>query len=239
LSYLYLIRHGQAGTREHYDTLSPAGHEQARSLGDYLVSQGLKFSAAFAGTLCRQIETAHEVMGAYQRSGVDFPELQIEPGWREFDLDHVYRGIAPQMCGIDPEFRRDYEAMVEQVRASCGDAQAAVHRRWSPCDIKVVDAWIQGRYDYDGESWNSFRERVCDVVSGHSGRGNTIVFTSATPIAICAALGLDIFDDRILRIAGVLYNASITTLRVRPEQIRLFSLNGVPHLPSAELRTHR
>ena len=237
---LYLIRHGQAGTREHYDTLSPLGREQARLLGDHLASQGLCFRAAYSGGLCRQQETARAVIDAYQRAGVPFPALQAETRWREFDLDHVYRGIAPQLSAADPEFRREYQAMLEQVKASQGEATAKVHRRWSPCDVKIVDAWIRGQHEYDGESWDAFRTRVSECRPGPSeADGDVIVFTSATPTAIFAGMTLDLHDERILRIAGVLYNSSVTVLRLRGAQMRLFSLNGVPHLSDPSQRTHR
>lgn len=237
MSFVYLIRHGQAGTRHHYDTLSPLGREQSRLLGEYLLSQGLRFETALSGGLCRQQETAHEVMGTYSRAGAPFPELVIDDGWREFDLDQVYRGIAPQLCAADVEFEREYDALLDQLRASREEAEAAVHRRWSPCDVKVVEAWIRERFQYDGESWAAFRLRVCRAPLGD---GNVIVFTSATPAAVWAGIGLEIADERVLRIAGVLYNTSITVLRLKAgAQVRLFSFNGVPHLTRAEMRTHR
>ena len=69
--------------------------------------------------------------------------------------------------------------------------------------------------------------------------GNIIVFTSATPTAVWAALGLGIEDERIMRIAGVLYNASVTVVRIKQDHVNLFSLNTIAHLQQAYLRTHR
>jgi broad specificity phosphatase PhoE len=45
LSAVYLIRHGQAGLRHNYDTLSDLGHTQARLLGEYLAAQKITFTA--------------------------------------------------------------------------------------------------------------------------------------------------------------------------------------------------
>jgi len=39
LSTVYLVRHGQAGTREAYDSLSELGQRQARLLGEHFISQ--------------------------------------------------------------------------------------------------------------------------------------------------------------------------------------------------------
>jgi broad specificity phosphatase PhoE len=116
LSNVYLIRHGQAGTRDNYDTLSELGREQSRRLGEHFVS------------LRRQQETAVEVRCVYLRRGSHFPEVDVRSQWNEFDLDHVYRGT---------EFRAGYEQMREEMLT--GPA-AAIHRRWTPCDMKVVES---------------------------------------------------------------------------------------------------
>lgn len=239
MSNVYLIRHGQAGTRQHYDTLSELGRRQARLLGEYFASQNILFHAAYSGGLERQLQTGAEVLAAYREAGIAFPAIAHHDAWREFDLDHVYRGMAPHLAAADPEFRSEYEALREQARACADDANAAVHRRWSPCDMKIVEAWLHARYPYDGESWTAFQQRVATADFQGEKDANIAVFTSATPTAIWAGRALDIHDTRALHIAGVLHNSSITVLRVRNEQVRLFSLNEVPHLTRAEWRTHR
>ena len=235
MSKVYLIRHGQAGTRHHYDTLSELGRRQARLLGEYLAGEGIVFDAAYSGGMERQRQTSAEVAGAYAEAGLAFPEIAVHDAWREFDLDHIYRAMAPQLCAADAEFQREYEAMREQARAS---ESAEVHRQWTPCDRQIVEAWLQEKFPYDGESWKAFQQRVVTApITGDNGR--IAVFTSATPAAIWAGRALDIHDMRALRIAGVLHNASITVLRVRGEDVQLFSMNEVPHLTRPEWRTHR
>jgi len=54
----------------------------------------------------------------------------------------------------------------------------------------------------------------------------------------CGA-ALDLDDRRIFRIAGVLYNTSFSTLRLRDDELTLFSMNNIPHLANAGLRTFR
>ncbi len=73
MSRVYLVRHGQAGTREAYDSLSELGRRQARLLGEYFVSEGIQFAAAYSGALVRQQETACEVSAVYERSGRRLP----------------------------------------------------------------------------------------------------------------------------------------------------------------------
>lgn len=238
MSRIYLIRHGQAGTRQHYDTLSALGRQQARLLGEYFAAHGVEFHAAFSGGMSRQLQTAAEVTAAFRDAGKPFPELETHDAWREFDLDHVYRAMAPQLCAADPAFLAEYEAQRDQARASAADETADIHRRWTPCDMKIVEAWLHARFPYDGESWAAFQQRVATAPLP-DGDANIAVFTSATPTAIWAGRALDIHDTRALRIAGVLHNASITVLRVHAGQVRLFSMNEVPHLTRPEWRTHR
>lgn len=242
MSSVYLVRHGQAGTRDSYDSLSQLGRRQSRLLGEYFVSQGIEFAAAYSGAMLRQQQTAAEASTAYTEAGVPFPEIIIDSQWNEFDLAQVYREIGPLLCEADPEFRSEYEEMRQQVRQSGGAHEAEVHRRWRPCDTKIVEEWIAGRLPYGGETWNQFRERVarCRVTLSAAPRhANILAFTSATPTAILTGLALDITDERVRHLAGVLYNASYTVLHQRDEDLKLFQYNAVPHLAAPELRTRR
>jgi broad specificity phosphatase PhoE len=242
LSRVYLVRHGQAGTRQSYDSLSDLGRRQARLLGEHFVREGIRFSAASTGALSRQRQTAAEVGAAYREQGIGFPALSVEQGWNEFDLDHVYRELAPVLCEEDAEFSREFEAMRAEIHAAGEQHGAEVHRRWTPCDLKVVQAWIKGHDRYRGETWDAFRARIVacrtTLASQPEDDHAVVVFTSATPIGIWAALGMDIDDHRAMRLAGVLQNASYTVMRLRGEQLRLHTFNAVPHLESA-LRSYR
>lgn len=104
-----------------------------------------------------------------------------------------------------------------------------------------MNAWVSGRFRYTGETWEQFRERVLSrpLSMSSTKRENIAVFTSATPIAIWTGFSLEIFDDRVMRLAGALYNASYTVLRLRDGQPRLFTFNAESHLAAPELRTHR
>ena len=141
MSNVYLVRHGQAGTRDAYDCLSDLGRRQATLLGEYLAGQRIAFAAAYSGSMNRQQETAVQVQAIYRAEGIEFPEIVTTRDWDEFDLDRIYREIAPRMCDDDPDFRRQYEAMRQEVQASHGEHAASVHRRWLPCDSQLVNAW--------------------------------------------------------------------------------------------------
>ena len=241
MSNVYLVRHGQAGTRDDYDSLSELGKRQARLLGEHFVAQGIRFASAYAGALSRQQETAQEIKRAYADADVPFPTLNVDHGWDEFDLGRMHREIAPLLCTENAEFRQEYEEMQEQVRLSNGAHTAKIHRKWQPCDTKIVDAWISGRYSYSGETWDQFRDRVagCRLRMRAQARENIVVVTSATPIATWTGLSLEISNARLMRLAGVLYNASYSIMRLRESELRLFTFNAAPHLAAPGLRTHR
>lgn len=238
MSALYLIRHGQAGLRGNYDTLSDLGRQQARLLGDHLAADGVRFTAFYSGGLQRQIETAQQIAIAYQEAGIDLPAPHMDPLWNEFDLSGVYTGIAPQLAVDDAEFARHYA----DLQREAANEQSAVHRRWTNADVAVVRAWIEGRYRCDGESWSEFTARVRGtrhVIEQH-GSGECIgVSTSATPIGIWTGIAMELEARHIMRTAGVLHNASFTTFRLRDGEISLFSLNNIPHLKDPALRTFR
>lgn len=235
MSVLYMIRHGQAGTRERYDSLSDLGAEQARRLGNYFRSQELNFDAIFSGSLARQRATAE--------AAIPGANVIVDPGWNEFDLAQVYAGYAPHLAAADDDFRREYDEMQASIEASRGAHSHPVHRKWNDCDKKIVRAWIESRYEYDGESWPVFVARIhaaLDRLVAQIGEDDTaILFTSATPIGVCAARTLELDDARAMWLAGVLMNGSFSSLRIRGSEMRLFTLNNAPHLDRPDLRTFR
>ncbi len=232
MSTIYLVRHGQAGTREDYDRLSDLGHQQARLLAEYFDAQKVRFDQVISGSLKRQKQTAEAVSKDYV----------VDPNWDEFDLTRVYREIAPQLCANDAVFARLYDELKEQMRASAGSKAAAVHREWHPCDSMVVQAWMSGRYEQEGETWQQFHDRIAACVTKLRELPDdqqVAIFTSATPIGIWGGLALDVFDQRSLRLAGVVHNSSYTVFKLRNANLRLFTFNATPHLADAEMRTHR
>jgi broad specificity phosphatase PhoE len=232
-AHFYLIRHGQAGTRTNYDTLSEKGRAQARLLGEALAAHGIEFTAAYCGGLERQRQTADAVCEAY---GANFPPVVCDPGWREFDLDAVYRDIAPVLAARDPAFRAAYEEMLRQA----ADENHAVHRRWSSCDLAVARAWVEATVPTAAESWAAFQLRVGEafrrLVQLSPESANVAVFTSATPVAICVADALGASSPQTrFQLAGALFNAAYAVLSTDGG---LVSFNEAGHLVG-EMRTLR
>lgn len=238
MSSIYLIRHGQAGTRGHYDELSDLGKRQAYLLGQHLAAQKVSFQALIAGCRNRQQQTAAEVRRAYGDAGVAVPGIVSEPNWNEFDMTAVFSEFAPLLSQADPQFKHDYQELLRKLE----DANSPIHHAWTDCDTQAMRAWMEGRYPCRTESWEAFRGRVlsaCAFLGGHASGDAVAVFTSATPISIWVAAALGVPDGKIMRLAGVMYNSAVTTMRLRDGEPMLFSFNGVPHLNEPQLRTFR
>lgn len=228
---LYLIRHGQAGSRDDYDRLSDLGKRQAQLLGEYFRSAGVSFCAAYAGGMRRQRETAEIVLGELQ----DGPETGTDARWNEFSLEGLWKTLAPRLIAENEQFARDYHASHAP--------NPNIDRVMTSCDVELIRAWMRNHHPCDGvEPWTEFRSRVeaprPDLAAYGPGE-SVAVFTSATPTAVWCGSALEVDERKIFRIAGVLGNTSYSTLRLRDGELTLFSLNNVPHLREAALRTYR
>ncbi len=238
MSSLHLIRHGQAGRRGHYDALSDLGQRQAYLLGQYLAAQKVPFKAIIAGCLNRQRQTAAGVWRAYRDAGVAIPEIVSDPKWNEFDMTAVFSEFAPLLSAADAQFKQDYEELMRKLE----DAGSPIHQAWTDCDTQTMRAWMEARYPCQTESWAAFRARILSARQslGDYAPGDAVaVFTSAAPISIWVAASLGVSDRNIMRLAGVIYNSAVTTMRLRDDDTTLFSFNGVPHLTEPHLRTFR
>ncbi len=227
-----LIRHGQAGMRDNYDVLSETGVRQARLLGDWLKARSAGFDAVISGGLARQRQTA-----ALAFDGA-VADIQVNPGWNEFDLDAVFEAYVPRLAGADPGLGKRYGSIQEEI----AQGGPAIHREWRSADSEVVIAWF-----WAGSAKSEGRV-LAGVSRSHQGRAlfpewdegsaRAAVFTSALPtgIVVAEALGLD--PGAVLSLAATTYNTGITVIRLAGGEAELVSYNAAGHL-SDELLTHR
>ena len=220
--------------RDDYDRLSELGHEQAIRLGEHLAQENIRFQTFLSGTLRRQQESAARVFEAYERAGHPCPAPLPEPGWDEFGLDAVCRGISPQLARDDERYRAD----MEELERTVASGDRAIHRKWTRADSDVIRAWVEGRYTFDGESWHDFTSRVKDALSSLPD-GPVAIATSATPIAICIGAAYELSAERVCELAGAVWNAAYTIMDRRDGALALTGFNYVGHLPEARLRTYR
>ena len=230
MSIVYLFRHGQAGTRDNYDRLSEKGCRQAQLLGEHLCASGLRFRAAYAGSLERQRQTAALALGSVP----DAPPIQTDDRWNEFNLEGLWRHLAPVLMRENPEFRSNYDRLHRN--------HPNIDRVMTVCDADLIRAWTSGKVCDGIESWSDFRSRVAAPAAELSryGEDDTIaVFTSATPTALWTGMSLDLNDRGVMRVLGVLINTSFSSYRVKYSAATLLSFNNTPHLRDPELKTLR
>jgi broad specificity phosphatase PhoE len=239
LSYLHLIRHAQAGPRHNYDSLSELGRRQAKLLGEHLFNQGSTISAIFSGTMNRHRQTAEIAIGELRERGSPLSGIKADERWNEFLLGDIYRHYLPGMTEEDAEFARDYQEMQRALEIDPHISHGATGR----CDMATVRAWMGNRYpDYDGKSWCDFRDGIRCAIAGLptlKREEHVLVFTSGGPIAVTVGAALDLPDEKILALMGVLYNCNVSSFRIVGSSLFLFSFNGIPHLRSPDLRTFR
>jgi broad specificity phosphatase PhoE len=218
-----------------YDDLSAIGHEQSRALGEWFGERGVRFDAIVTGGLNRQKKTACAIVAAMEELGIASPSPLVDERWSEFDLDAVYAGIGPHLAREDERFRVEYE----ELQRDAADPESAAHRAWRNCDVTVVRAWIERRFEFPGESFEDFVSRVRDAVLSLPAQGCVAVITSATPIAMNAGTALDLTPRRMMQLAGAQRNTAFTEMDLRLGDPRLISFNNVPHLREARLLTSR
>jgi broad specificity phosphatase PhoE len=223
---LYLIRHGQAGSRQNYDQLSSLGMEQAALLAAWFDSQDIRFDRVYSGGLVRQRLTAEHL----------HPSPTPLPEWNEFDLDAVYGEIAPLLSEKDEAFARHYaETLAQQ-----NDPSHPIHRQWHPADMGVVLAWVSGQFPTRSESWLQFTARIQQAFAALPNNHERIaVVTSATPIGITTGRIFNTPPAQYLQLAGAIHNTAFTRLRFHNGSWRLEAFNHTPHLPAPSHRTLR
>src|SRR5262245_52006501 len=111
VSFLYLIRHAQAGPRHNYDTLSEIGEQQARLLGTYLANRLISLSVIVTGTLERHRRTAELVTREICRHGIPVAQPTVDCRWNEFILAELYQHYGSRMAKENPDYAGDYLAM--------------------------------------------------------------------------------------------------------------------------------
>lgn len=237
MSIIYFIRHAQAGSRDNYDRLSELGEQQATLLGRHFAEQGIRFTKIISGAMQRQQRTAELVGNEISKAGLASDEVLVDEQWNEFSLLTVYTSYASRLIEESETFARDYAEMQEMLKTDPHAVRGAAGR----CDAQVIISWMQNRYPVEGETWQTFRSRILsrlrNIPDGDDNQA-IAVFTSATPISIMTGYALELSDEKLLKILGVIANSSVTVMRKTNEDLRLFSFNSTPHLNDS-IRTYR
>src|SRR5205807_1529326 len=122
---LYLVRHAEAapGTPDELRTLTPAGREQARRLGERLQAQGVVADAVLSSPLLRARETA-DALGL----GRAEPDERLAPGATADDVRAAVagRGETVVVVGHQPDCSEITLALTGEERSFAPAGFAAI-----------------------------------------------------------------------------------------------------------------
>ena len=224
MSELVFVRHGQASFgKESYDKLSKLGIQQVRILAKYWHDMGERFDHVYAGTLCRQIETAKELMSLIRGSPSD---PHFHNALNEYNGDSLLR-----------IYLRDH----------MGNSEGATPLQWPIKDERLFQnlfemataKWIKNKLvpsgeDTDFETWANFKQRVYkainEIMGKHTGGSRTLISTSGGVIAMALQRVLNFPDERVISTNWMIQNSSVTRVRYGNDKISLMQFNSLPHL---------
>ncbi len=233
---IYLIRHGQASFgADDYDVLSPNGIRQAQVLGAHLARMGQGFDRCVAGGLRRQQHTAQTTLAQLAGAGLAAPEIEIDPGFDEFDAEAVIRALLPAMLDDEPG--------ALDVMRNAAQNRAEFQRLFA----LIVTRWMGGSHDPLGlQSWLGFvaqaqagLQRLLDAARA----GERIaVFTSGGTITALLHRITQMPAQQAFELNWQIVNTSLSHLKFRGNAVTLASFNDHAHLQlmnSPELITYR
>jgi broad specificity phosphatase PhoE len=232
---LVLVRHGQASLfTDNYDRLSPLGEQQARLLGEHWKKLGEAFDEVITGPRQRQIDTARivaETMGT-------LPSPRVVEHFDEMHAEELLRKKLPELSLQHASLR----ALIADL-SSTSD-RAGQLKGFQRVFEAVMGMWIRGEIDApEVESWQAFCARVASGIGSlraGDARGRRVVaFTSAGTIAAAMRSALDLSDEKMLDLAGVIHNASITELAFTRTRLTPMTFNALPHILDRSLITSR
>ena len=220
MSLVYLIRHGQASFgRSNYDRLSDTGVRQAEVMGQYFRRLGWSFDAAVSGVMARQTLTAETALAALPQA----PRLEIDEAFNEYDTFSIMNHHLPRLVEEQP----DLAPLVDQIESD--------ERVFWSLYQKAMLRWQSGaEAPGEHETWKGFGDRtIAGLQRATEGLGSdakVAVFTSGGCISTLLQRALNLDNERTLRLAWQIKNASISLLKYNPKGLQLVSFNSVAHL---------
>jgi broad specificity phosphatase PhoE len=178
--------------------------------------------ALHRGTLKRHRQTAEGLVEGLPAPLRPAAEIQVDPGFDEFDHDAMLRAHHPELA--TPQAMKAWLAQ-----------QAHPRRAFQQLFADAMARWMCGRHDADyAESWDAFRERCVAAlqraVEASAGADTLVIVTSGGPISALCQHALALSDDGAARVCFGLANSGVTRLALRDDALHLAQLNSTAHL---------
>ncbi len=214
---LYLVRHGQASFgADDYDVLSDLGYRQALRLGEYFKYKGIRFDAAFTGTLQRQVKTFEGICAG---AGLPLQATQLA-GLNEYDSEAVIAAIHPHKLekATTPEMVRQHFRLLKD----------------------GLKQWMAGVVSPRGmPEYTDFVAGVTDALDHirKTYEGNVLLVSSGGPIATAVGHVLGTSPETTIELNLRIRNCSVTEFAFTPKRHMLVIYNTLPHLDAPEHAT--
>ncbi|GBF51448.1 phosphatase [Leptospira ryugenii] len=228
MSYLYLVRHGQADRLgKDYDQLTQLGYTQAENLGAYFLRQNIEFDSTFTGSLRRQKQTCEGILSVLTKEGFCVPQSIENPNWDEFD-SRMWLSIAAKIRNVDTDFAATYEKY-----KSAWENQDELTRDYFQVLIqKVLRDWVLGTWGkvepYTFPEYVSRIQSALEAIPRDC--KSTLIVTSSTPVAIAMGLATGIAYERFPIFMKYILNSSLSVFKREGNNWEPVSFNSTPHL---------
>lgn len=210
---LYLVRHGQASFgADNYDQLSELGQRQSERLGAWMAAKGLRFEAAWCGSLERQRQT---LAGICRGAGMS-PPVTEWPGLNEYDSAAVIASVHPDALD-KPDTPEKYRHHFRLLRDGLTQWMNGVV---SPRGMPDYPGFVDGvRHALDQV------RRQCS--------GNVLMVSSGGPIATAVGQVLGTSPETTIELNLRIRNSAVTEFAFNPKRHMLLTYNTLPHLDDA------
>lgn len=221
MSFLFLIRHGQASAKsKDYDQLSSLGYEQSQLAGLALAQK--KIQKIYFGPKKRHLQS---YQSAAQPS---WPQPERTVSLDEFPAKEMITHGLSQLVELEPKLMESAQRFRGQIGTASQEYGILLKR--------LTYRWIRGEIAHPKlepflQYINRLQSFIALVKSEYQQGQNILAFTSAGTIASLCGLLLEGDSYKSIRMAWSLYNASISTVKLTKSETVLSGFNWVEHLP--------
>ena len=226
MASIYLIRHGQASFgSDDYDRLSALGRRQAELTGEFFASTGIRFDAAYCGTLRRQRDTGELALAAQ----ADPVPLTVDARLDEVRNDEHLEHLLPRVLAMRPELRAIVDAGLDSSKRFQKIIEAVFNYWVSPeCDEPAIQSWD----DYS----TGVRGALRDIIETRGAGKTAAIFPSGGTIAVLVASVLGVPGASTYQFYEPVFNCSVTQLFYNAERVSLSYFNDCSFLRQLSLQ---
>ena len=228
MSFLYLVRHGQADRLgKNYDQLTELGWKQASLLGEYFKQQRIEFDSVYTGTLNRQKQTAEAIFKRFTTDRFCIPDPLENSAWDEFD-SRMWLGIAAKIRNSNEHFAKLYESY----KQAWEEGKEETRLYFQELIQLVLADWVNGVWDpVEPYTFAEYVEKVSMGPKEIPGDvKSTLVVSSSTPIAIMMGLSCKMDSKEFPIFMKSILNSSLSVFRRDGKGWEPVSWNATPHL---------